>query len=814
MLSNYIKIALRNLWRNKFYTLINIVGLSVGLTSAILITLFLIDELSYDTMFENYQRTYRIESQFMVKGNEDLFALSPHPLGPTMKKEIPGIEEFVRVRQGSSLLYEYEGKKFYEPEVFLADSSFYKIFDFEFIAGDPTTALTQPEKIIVSESFISKYMPVNKALGNSITTESGTSFEITGVYKDPEDNMHFKPDALVSYHSLAKFWGGEQNFNSTQPIQFWRVSTFLYLLLEKNADIDQVMGNFPPVYDKYMKSLEGMIGGTFKPIATRIDEVHHNDVKYQGDFETSNIEYSYYLGAVAIIILLLGSINYMNLATARSAGRAKEVAIRKVVGGSKAGLITQFILEAVILTLISLFISLASVEFLMDGFNSLANKNLEFASIFNSEIILILLGIALLTGIFSGSYPAFYLSSFKPATILKGNIKNQVKSGLLRKVLVITQFSLTIFIIIVTLHLDNQVELFRNKPLGFNKDNIMTYQLRPNDTTFYRAYDAFKAELLTNPNITGVASGQGGPGSATSKVLFKVESNKKGEFVERPLNFINVDWDYIDLMNFEFSKGRNFDESKPTDTLKSIIINETFARSFGWGEDILGKKVQTIGDPNNPQSQIQEWEVVGVVKDFHYKDLNTPVEPFMFFASNQTLGEYRFKLTGDNIPATISFIKDKVKEFGSDKPFKYTFIDETIDSYYKNEETIFQIFQIFSIITILISCLGLFGLVSFIAEQKTKEIGIRKVLGASVPNIIGGLTKSFVYLVLLSNLIAFPAAYFLINKALERFIYRTDIDFFLFVIAAVFALYIAVMTVSIKGFIAAKQNPIKALRYE
>lgn len=813
MLSSYLKIAIRNLWRNRFYTFINLVGLSVGLTSAILITMFLIDELSYDKMFENYERTYRIESRFMVKGNEDLFALAPHPLGSTMKKEIPGIEEAVRVRQGSGLLYNYGDKKFYENSVFLVDSSYYKIFDFEFVSGDSESALKDPEKIIVSESFISKYMDPKIALGESILTESGASFEITGVYKDPADNIHFKPDAMVSYHSLAKFWGGTANFNSTQPIQFWRVSTYLYLLLEENADIEDVMGGFPAVYDKYMKPLEGMIGGTFEPIATRLDKVHHNETKYQGDFATSDINYSIYLGVVAVIILLLGSINYMNLATARSAGRSKEVAIRKVVGGTQKGLITQFILEAVVLTLLSLIISLASVEFLMDGFNSLANKNLEFAKIFNSEIILILIGIALFTGIFSGTYPAFYLSSFKPATILKGNIKNQVKSGLLRKILVITQFSLTIFIIIVTLHLDAQVEIFRNKPLGFDKENILLYQVRPNDTTFYRAYDAFKTELLKNPNIKGVASGSGGPGSISNKVLFKVESSKEGEFIERPLNFTSIDWDYIDIMDLKLEKGRKFDPEKPSDTLNTIMVNETFVRSFGWGNDALGKTIRTVQDPNNPQ-KVQQWKVIGVLKDFHFQDINTEIEPFMFFVSNQTLGEYRIKIADENTPETIAYIKEKVKEFGSDKPFKYTFVDETIAGYYKNEETIFEIFQIFSIITILISCLGLFGLVSFIAEQKTKEIGIRKVLGASVGNIVGGLTRSFIYLVLLSNLIAFPAAYLILNKFLEQFIYRTEIDFWLFIIAANFALIISVLTVSIKGILVARRNPVEALRYE
>ena len=809
MFFSYLKTAFRNIKKDLFYSLINILGLSVGVLSAILIMFYINDEINFDKHYSDYDRIYRLETHFKIQGKEDFFALSQNPLGPTVKDECPEIESYTRVKNAQKLNYKHEENQYSEENFYLADSNYFELFDHKFVHGSAVGALNKPHTVVLTESTAKRYFGDDNPIGKMITHEFGQSFEVTGVIEDIPDNTHLKPDAIISYLTYKVFQGEEQ-FNSRAPIEFWRVSTYTYVKLYENTNISSALSHWDDIYNKYMQSLEeGLGGGRADIIGTRLDKIHHSPTNYQWDLPRSNFNYVYILFFIGLILVIIAVINYMNLSTARSSKRSKEVALRKVSGATRSSIIQQFLVESVVITLIASLISFVSAYLLLDQFNIISGKNIGPEAFLDQNILIASIVLVLIVGLLSGSYPAFYLSSFQPAIILK-SMRNTSKSGILRKILVVAQFTMAVFMITGTLLISEQLDYMRNKPLGFKKENLVEIQLL--DTNVTKKYKAIKDQLVQNKNISEVSFGMAAPGSKPGKMLFTVEDPADGSMKESTINFFYIGDNYVNTFGFEVLEGRDFDNEIQSDYQSSILVNESALQSFGWEDEPLGKKISQISlDPNY---EVPQWKVIGVLRDFNYGSLHNPVEPIVFFRSPSWLGKLYIRVKDNEIPNTLTEIEETLRDFSYSKPFVYNFVEENLDQFYKAEEKLALIFTIFSIIAIFISCLGLLGLSSFIAEQKTKEIGIRKTLGADTSDIIYQLSKGFIGLVLIGIVISIPLAFKYIDVWLQDFAFKMDISPIPFIISAGLALLVAIITVVYQAYKASLSKPINSLRYE
>lgn len=806
MFKNYILSAIRNITKNAFHSAINIIGLSIGILATIFIILYIQDELSYDKHHKKHKRIYRLESDFTINNKHDKFAVTSIPLAPALKLEFPEIEEFVRFAGDEDILLKYEDKEFYEDRIFYADSTIFNVFDHKFIYGSPDKALTEVNSAVLTISLAKKLFgdenPVNKVL----KTGDGINFKITAVIDDVPLNSHLKFSGLFSVSTLAERYGKER-FNSLEPGNFWNISPYSYILLKENTDISVIHEKFPEYYDKYMASIGEQINASFLMMSTPLTDVHLTS-KFEGDEPTGNIIYVYIFGFVAIFILIIASINYMNMATARSFDRAREVGIRKVIGAHRAQLIRQFLGESIILSIIAMIIAIISATLLLPVFNNLADKNLSFCLITNPGIFIYTLVITLLIGIISGSYPAFYLSSFLPVQVLKGSTISNRKNGTLRKILVTFQFTLSIIMIIGTILVSNQLSFLRNKDLGFDKENILMTQVQ--DTTFRKKIPAFKEELLQNPNITNVSTSNGLPGKIRSIIVMRVE--KEDKMQEYALNFVMVDYDYIDLLNIEIIAGRNFDKSMGTDLEEGVIINEMTAKSLGWGDNAIGKKIDFGIDLDG--SAARNTKVIGVVKDFNYVSLHNPIEPIGIFLSERPRYYLAVKFKAGSTQSVINYVQEKWDSFGANRTFDYSIFENQMDEMYTAEVKLGKIFLYFTVLCIFIALLGLFGLSSFIAEQRTKEIGIRKAFGASVNIIVMLLLKEFTYLILIAFIIAVPVSYYAFDNWSQNFAFHISIGWIPFIAGGLMAFVIAILTVSYHSIKAATTNPVNAIKWE
>ena len=839
MFKNYIKSAYRNIVRNKFYSAINIFGLSIGIIATIFILLYNQSELAYDRHHEKHERIYRLESNFTISGKHDLFAVTSVPLGPAFKLEFPEIEEFVRFAGGDGILIKYDKKEFYEDALFYTDSTIFDVFTHEFILGEPEKALTEPNTCVFTETLAKKYFGDKNPIGEVITDADNVNFKITGVIKDLPENSHLKFNGLFSVATLSERFGRER-FNSFEPGAFWNISPYTYVLLKENSNIESVFEKFPQFYEKYMKSLGDQINASFQVMATPLADIHLTS-NLSSDQPTGNKAYVYIFSFVALFILLIAAINYMNMATARSATRAKEVGIRKVLGAFRSQLMRQFLSESVILAIIALVIAVISVYLLLPIFNEIAGKNLVFGFSSTPFILLEIFVIAVIIGLISGSYPAFYLSSFLPVKVLKGKINTGRKGGLLRKILVVFQFVISIVMIIGTIVVSKQLNYLKTKDLGFEKENIIVVGVQ--DTAFLRKVPVFREELLQNPNIKNVSTSTGVPGNIRQIIVMRVEKDEKistpaetgdslkisnvdstgntdtttfqtgSRMVEHALNFIMTDTNYIDLFDIEITEGRNFDRKMGTDLEEGVIINEATARELGWTDDPLGKKIDFGIDLDGTAQRYTK--VIGVVKDFHYRSLHNNIDPLLIFLSNRPRYFMSIRFNEKNQRQTLDYIEEKWYEFGNINPFDYDFLDKTMDEMYEAEENIGRIFRIASILSIFIALLGLLGLSSFIAEQRTKEIGIRKVLGASIESILKILYKEFVVLIIIAFIIASPLAWWILDDWLNtNFIYSTTIGWFSYVLAGLLALVIGLLTISYHIVKAATANPVDSIMCE
>jgi len=806
MFKNYLITAWRNLMRDKFYAALNILGLAVGIICAILITLFVNHELSYDKHHLNYRRIYRLESDFLIAGKNDQFAVTAIPLGATLKDEYPEITEFVRFLKADRSLVKTDEREFFEDGFWYTDSSIFDIFTHPFRYGSPLQALTEPNTIVLTEKLARKYFGDQDPVGKILTIIGDADYHITGVIADLPDNSHLKFDGLLSIMTLVKTFG-EARANDRSALAFWNINPYTYVLLGEQTDMQKVLDDSPNFYKKYMASVGDQVNGNFNLMATPLAKLHYNG-GLQGELPTGNMGTIYIFIAVAFFILLIACINYMNMATARASRRLREVGLRKTVGANRATLIYQFLGESVLMTLIALIISIGLLPLFLPIFNQIAGQNLHFGLITNFRLILIITGITLVTGLIAGSYPAFYLSGFQPAEVLKSEIVRMRASGILRKVLVVIQFVISVVMISGTILVSHQLNYLRSKDPGFNKDNLMI--LRAQDTTFQKSIAAFREELLQNPSIQSVATSTTIPGQGFGKVVFRVENN--GVMQEQALNFYLIDENYLDLMQIKLIDGRNYDRKMTTDFTQAFIINETAARQLNWSGEALGKRMQW--GINLEGGAARDGRVIGVINDFNYVSLHNSVEPLVLLLGERELPVILIRIQPQDMQATMAFISEKWSQYNQKFPFEPRFMTDVINEMYTDEIKLGRIFRTFAIITILISCLGLFGMSTFVTARRTKEIGIRKVIGASAQNIVYHLSREFIGLVLIADIIAVPLAWFAGGKWLSNFPYRIGIQVYYFLIAVFISILIALITVSFQATKAALTDPARTLKYE
>ena len=787
MFKNYLKVALRNIRRHKGYAAINIAGLAVGMACTLLILLWVQDELGFDCFHVNADRIYRVVQNIKFSDHTTRWAISQGPLGPSLQKEIPEIESAVRFTQRTMTLQ--VGEKRIENWVTLADDSVFSVFTVPLVKGEATTALVDPHAMVLSEDMAKKIFPGEDPLGKTVRVDGRTDFLITGVMKNVPSNSSLRFGILVPF-----IYGRELNYT----VDSWGNSSFsTWVLLRKGISAESIL----PKISGHLKgkpTLEKDSKLDLQPLKT----IHlHPGLEFE-TLPQGDIRYVRIFSLVAFFILLIACINFMNLTTARSANRAKEVGLRKVSGAQRSHLIRQFYGESLLLTVIALGLSLLIVRALLSPFNTLAAKTLSFGLFGNLRMLAGLAGLILLTGILAGSYPALFLSTFQPVKVLKGAVSAGSRGKGFRRVLVVFQFSLTILLLVFTSFVYRQLHFMRNYKLGFDKEHVV-YMGMPREIR--GQFDALKSELLRNPNISGVAAGSNPPtyGFWFSNSLWKWEGQDPNQEILMRAAF--VDEDYFKVLGMEILQGRAFGKEPDPEKSPTYIINEEAARIMGL-KDPVG---EWLSSGNIPKGTI-----VGLVKNYHFTPLRGKIDPLILIYYPPQSRILFVKLGGENIQRTIGDIGKIWKKFAPNREFRFQFLDEALDSLYRSEERTGTIFRYFAFLAVVVSCLGLFGLASYMAEQRTREIGIRKVLGASVSGIVVLFSKEFTKWVLAANVFAWPAAYFAVGQWLRGYAYRIRIGAMPFLIAAVLSTFIALLTVGYHSLRSARSNPANAIRYE
>jgi len=798
MFKNYLKIAFRNIRRQKGYSFINIASLAVGLSCCILILLYIRYELSYDKYHSDSRYIYRVVREY--QGEPNWYNSSEHPLAASLKEDFPEVIKATRVKKNDEVgVVEYNSKRFNEEGIYFVDQDFLEIFTFPLVSGDIHTALKEPFSVILTQEMAEKYFgneePVSKTLRiKEWYGERKYDYKIKGVLKNIPENSHFTFDFLVSYNTLYTLKRGGRD--SVETWSYYEPKT--YVKLESHANPINLEGKFPAFLRKY----KGEDSSSEKLHLQPLVDIHlGGNLRYE--LETnSNMRYIYLFSAIAFFIMLIACLNYINLSIARSAKRAIEVGMRKVVGANKVQLVRQFLGESMVFSILALMISFLLVGLVLPAFGYLIERNLTLNLFQDLDMLLVFLGIAVFIGLLSGSYPAFFISSFHPIQIIKGTLRIGSKSSaVFRNSLVVVQFVVSIVLIVCTFVIHNQVSFIRNRNLGFDKEQMVTVYTM--DRNLKRNSESLKRELLKNPEILGVSASLDLP--ATIRRTSTIEWEEQGERRKLGLNYTFVDYDFFNVYDIELAKGRTFSENFSLDKEQAVVINETAARNLGW-ENPVGKRFQTQG---------REWTVIGVIKDFHFQSLHWEIAPLVFlFHEGRGIDYFSIKVSPSNIPSTLGFIKEKWIKFSPEFPFQYTFLNERVDKIYKAEQKLGQSYNIFTLVALSIACLGLIGLASFISEQKRKEIGIRKILGADFQSIIVLLARDFVKCIAVAAVIAWPIGYFVMERWLQNFVYRTSIGIEIFILSGLLAFVIALTTVSYQSIKDALANPVDSLRYE
>ncbi len=811
MLKNYLKIAWRNLRRNKTFSFINIFGLAIGLSCFLLIALYVLDELSFDRFYKNADRIYRINAHIRFGGTDLNFPFTSDMMGQMLKKDYPQVEEYARVYNSSgNKLVKKDNNYINEYKVCHADSTFFRIFNVPVIAGDIKNALNEPNTVVITEKIAKKYFGSTDAVGKTLETNDNnkTLYKVTAVIRDLPGNSHFNFEFYFSMKNVNYDWG-----------QFLSHNFHTYLLLRPGVSQKAVENKFPDYIDKYcipqakqfmqISSMDELrkSGNNIEYYMTPLTKIHlYSTLQYEF-LPGGNIQYVYIFSAVALFILIIACINFMNLTTARSANRAKEVGIRKVLGTEKKDLISQFLVECTLMVVLSMLIAIGIAYLVLPLFNNVSSKSMSLMNLFSPVILPLLILLPFVVGLLAGSYPAFFLSSFKPIEVLKGKLKMGSRSGGLRSTLVVFQFATSIILIIGTIVIYRQLHFIQTKNLGFSKGQVLiindAYALKNNLTPFKN--DVLQMPGVTSGSVSGFLPVSSSNRSDNTFSTSTVMDTKNGFDMQTWA----VDYDYIKTLGMQIAKGRNFSKDFGGDS-SAVIINEATEKNLGW-DDPIGKKIYS--NYYSPNNSMVGYTIIGVVKDFNYSSLKQNVGMLGLFLKQST-GLISFKVNASNIPDVLKQVENKWKAMAPGMPYSYRFLDDAFNEMYSSEQKIGKIILIFSTLAILIACLGLFGLSTFIAEQRTKEIGIRKVLGSSVSGIVQLLSKDFIRLVAIAFVIAAPLAWWAMNKWLQDFANRTSISWWIFLLAGILAFVIAIATVSFQAVKAALMNPVKSLRTE
>jgi putative ABC transport system permease protein len=810
MIKNYLRSALRNIKRHPFISFINIFGLSVGLTCCLLIVTYVVNERSYDRYNKNADDIYRVTRIFYTtQGVENLHLSSvAPPFGPLLQTAFPDIKEITRVLPNGSTPLRYKDKLFNENNVDLADENFFDFFTIPVLKGDPHKGLLEPYSVMMTEAVAKKYFGSEDPMNKIIQLDNNKrSFRVTGIFAPFPVNSHLHPDILASFNTLkdSVIYGEKQ-----LETNFGNNAFYTYLLFPKNYNVDRIKAQLPAFLDEYV-NFKGLPPGIKTHQNTKLELQKLTDIHLRSHLddemeENGDIKRVYIFSAIALFILLIACINYMNLSTARSALRAKEIGIRKVVGAERKEIISQFLSESVLITWIAMILAILFTSMVLPLVDKLSGQGLSFNSLLQWQILTPILALPFVIGFISGVYPAIFMSSFIPVKVLKGVLKTGAGNISFRKILVVVQFSISIILIVATTVVYRQLQYIQNKNLGFNKEDILTMQYT---SLLNKQYDAFKADILKNANVIDAARSSRIPsGRLLDESGASILEGNSMQPIKVDLKYITTDYGFIPTYGMQMAAGRNFSKAYSTDT-NNYIINESAVRSLGWKtpQNALGKDMNYGGIKG---------KIIGVVKDFHFESLHQPIIPLLFQLPSQfNGGSLSIKIDGHNVQSAISTIRDTWQRYLPETPFDFTFLDEKFQQLYTSEQQQGNLFTIFSCIAIFIACLGLFGLSAFTITQRIKEIGVRKVLGASVSQIVAELSKDFLKLVLIAAVIAFPIAWYFINNwFLIKFAFHVNIGWWVFVMAGIIALFIAFATISFQSIKAALANPVKSLRSE
>jgi putative ABC transport system permease protein len=807
MIKNYIKTAFRNLMKNKGFTFINVFGLTLGLATCLLIVFYVFDELSYDRYNTKADRIYRINNEIKFGGMENSFAVTPSPAAAALKADFPEVEQAVRLRDRGGNQVRKDNQDIQEDRMVYADSNIFKVFTLPMLQGDPAKALIAPHSIVITEKMAQKYFGHVNAVGEVLTINDSVRYKVTGVIKNIPPQSHFHFDFFMSMSTIP------ENHEAT-----WFNNNFAtYVLLKPGADPRAFKVKLPAFIERHaagqlqaalhmdFKTFEKN-GGYFRFNIIPLTNIHLRSASSNEIEPGGNISYVYIFSATAIFILLIACVNFMNLSTARSANRAKEVGVRKVLGSPRKALVAQFLTESIMVTLVGAVLAVLTAWAFLGLFNQLSGKELTITGQILGWLLPAMLIIIVVVGCLAGSYPALFLSGFQPIQVLKGKLAGGFKGSGLRSILVVIQFAISIFLIVGTLVISNQLHFIQNKDLGYKRDHVLVIQ---NTWALGNAAKTFKQEVK---QIAGVQQ------ASLSNALPTDLNTNSSSFFREPVadqkhavltyNW-SVDEDFIPTLGIKMAAGRNFSRAMATDTA-AVVINEAFAKLLGY-TDPVGQAVYEPADATITKTN--KLQIIGVVKDFNFKSLRDNVSP-MLLQLNQGSSQMSVRINTANIPAMLDNIKSKWHTLSPNRQFSYTFLDQNFDALYRSEQRTGAISIAFTSLAIIIACLGLFGLAAYAAEQRTKEIGIRKVLGANIATIVGMLSKDFIRLVLVAIVIAVPAGWWAMHSWLQSFAYRQEIQWWVPAVAGITAIAIALITISFQSVKAALTNPVKSLRSE
>ncbi len=836
MWKNYLKIALRSLRKHKGTSFINVSGLAIGMACCLIVLVFVRDETAYDRYHERQDQLYRLSIKGITisSGQDRLTATSPILWGPALQRDYPEVVDYARFVSLASAdnpwKLRYEDQEFDEQHILYADPSALDLFNWPVLRGNTETMLVEPRSIVLTEAMATKYFGTEDPIGKPLTLDprlrdregnlTGATFDytVTGILQDIPRRSHFTFDFLLPSSGLNSIYGGDITTGGDIDSWFWRGRVaHTYLLLQEGADPAALEAKFDAFQDQYVGDATRSRGYYYEPFLQRIDKIYL-DGNMGGQLQpVGDVNNVYMFSIIAVFILIIACINFMNLATARSTGRAKEVGMRKVVGAYRKQIVTQFLGESVLISLIAFVLALGLAWLLLPVFYSYLNKDFVLDYAGEATFLLSLLGVGLFVGIFAGSYPAFFLSRFKPVVVLKGLLGRRAKGAVLRKGLVTFQFAITAFLIIATLTVFKQLDFMRSYQLGFDQERVLV--IPPTVArSMMPQYEAFREELLASPLIADVTASSGVPGESRRGDIYVAQGGPPDDGFG--LGEVFADYNTMDLFGLDLVAGRGFSRDIGTDAglrdengrFREVtgILTEEAVRQFGWAspEEALGKQI--VRDP-----RAVDWTVtiVGVVKDFHVQSLHQPIAPVALILYEE-FGYISVKLQPGDLQEAVAFIEEKAQPFMAETSFAYTFLDEAFNAQYQEEERLGEVFSYIAFLAIFIACLGLFGLAAYTAEQRTKEIGIRKVLGASLGNIVVLLSRSFAVLVLVAFVIAVPLAYYATDFWLQDYPYRIEISWVIFLIAGSLSLAIALVTVSYQAIKAALTNPVDSLRYE